>query len=90
MPLRRHADGVAAGRGDTRGWGTALATVLNRELGPSSYRTRVLNNDVYINEGGNNKLTQQPAAMDAVLETIRRLTASRACTAKSSCRQPIR
>jgi hypothetical protein len=37
-----------------------------------AYRTRVLNNDVYFNDGVYLKLTQNPAAMAAVLATIRK------------------
>ena len=50
----------------------AIDAVLARELGPGAYRTRVLNNDIYFNDGVYLKLTQNPAAMEAVLETIRK------------------
>jgi predicted AlkP superfamily pyrophosphatase or phosphodiesterase len=72
VPERMKAEGFDAGRVDTLGLGKAIDTVLNRELGPASYRTRVLNNDVYFNDGVYARLTQHQAAMDAVLETIRK------------------
>jgi hypothetical protein len=46
--------------------------VLARELGPGAYRTRVMGNDVYLNDGIYPKLTQNPAAMEAVIDTIRK------------------
>ena len=48
--------------------GRAIDAVLARELGPGAYRTRVLNNDIYFNDGVYLKLTQNPAAMEAVLD----------------------
>ena len=47
--------------------------MLARELGPGAYRTRVLGNDIYFNDGVYLKLTQNPAAMEAVLDTIRKV-----------------
>ena len=47
-------------------------TCSARELGPGAYRTRVIYNDIYFNDGVYLKLTQNPKAMDAVLETIRK------------------
>ena len=82
VPERMKAEGFDAGRVDTLGLGKAIDTVLNRELGPDSYRTRVLNNDVYFNDGVYARLTQHPAAMDAVLETIRKAERHRACVSE--------
>lgn len=72
VPERMKAEGFDAGRIDTTGLAKSLDGVLARELGPGSYRTRVIYNDVYFNDGIYQKLTQNPAAMNAVLETIRR------------------
>lgn len=72
IPERLKADGFDAGRIDTVGMGRAIDAVLARELGPGAYRTRVLNNDVYLNDGVYLKLTQNAAAMEAVLSTIRK------------------
>ena len=72
IPERLKAEGFDAGRIDTVGIGRAIDTVLARELGPGSYRTRVINNDVYFNDGVYAKLTENRAAMEAVLSTIRK------------------
>jgi len=45
--------------------------VLARELGPDTYRTRVIYNDIYFNEGVYFKLTQNPKAMAAVIAAVR-------------------
>ena len=72
VPERLKAEGFDAGRIDTPAMGRAIDTVLARELGAGAYRTRVLNNDVYFNDGVYLKLTQNPAAMQAVLDAIRK------------------
>jgi len=72
IPERLKAEGFDAGRIDTAGMGRAIDAVLAREIGPGAYRTRVLNNDVYFNDGVYLKLTQNPVAMEAVLATIRK------------------
>jgi predicted AlkP superfamily pyrophosphatase or phosphodiesterase len=72
VPERMRAAGFDAGRVDTVGLGKAIDGVLARELGPAAYRTRVLANDVYFNDGVYAKLAQHPGAMDAVLNTIRK------------------
>ncbi len=72
IPERLKAQGFDAGRIDTAGIGRAIDAVLAKELGPGTYRTRVLANDVYFNDGVYFKLTQNPAAMEAVLATIRK------------------
>jgi len=46
--------------------------VLTRELGAGAYRTRVIYNDIYFNEGIYSKLLQNPQAMQAVLDTVRK------------------
>jgi predicted AlkP superfamily pyrophosphatase or phosphodiesterase len=73
IPEAMKAEGFDAGRIDNAAMGKAIDTVLARELGPGSYRTRVLGNDVYLNDGIYLKLTQNPAAMAAVLDTIRKV-----------------
>ena len=72
IPERLKAEGFDAGRVDTLGLGRAIDAVLGREIGPGAYRTRVVNNDIYFNDGVYLKLTQNPAAMEAVLTTIRK------------------
>lgn len=72
VPERVIAQGFDAGRINTGAVGRAIDTVLARELGPASYRTRVIYNDIYFNEGVYVKLTQNATAMAAVLETIRK------------------
>ena len=52
--------------------GRAIDEVLARELGGGTYRTRVIYNDIYFNEGVYLKLTQNAKAMDAVLDAIRK------------------
>jgi predicted AlkP superfamily pyrophosphatase or phosphodiesterase len=72
IPERLKADGFDAGRIDTVALGRAIDAVLAREVGPGAYRTRVLNSDIYFNDGVYLKLTQNPVAMEAVLATIRK------------------
>jgi predicted AlkP superfamily pyrophosphatase or phosphodiesterase len=72
VPERIKEQGFDAGRIDTTAVGRAIDAVLVRELGPGSYRTRVIYNDIYFNEGVYAKLQQNATAMEAVLETIRK------------------
>ncbi|MBY0493090.1 MAG: alkaline phosphatase family protein [Cyanobacteria bacterium] len=72
VPEAMKADGFDAGRVAAAAMGQAVDAVLARELGPGSYRTRVLGNDVYLNDGIYAKLLQNPAAMEAVLGAVRR------------------
>lgn len=72
VPERVKALGFEAGRISTAAVGRALDEVLVRELGPGPYRTRVIYNDIYFNEGVYLKLTQNAKAMEAVLNTVRR------------------
>ncbi|HEX8028393.1 MAG TPA: alkaline phosphatase family protein [Vicinamibacterales bacterium] len=72
VPERIKAQGFDAGRIDTAAVGRAIDVVLARELGAATYRTRVIYNDVYFNEGVYLKLTQNPKAMESVLDTIRK------------------
>lgn len=71
VPERVKAQGLDAGRVATVAIGRAIDEVLARELGPGAYRTRVIYNDVYFNEGVYFKLTQNPKAMEAVLSAVR-------------------
>ena len=41
-------------------------------MGPGTYRTRVIYNDIYFNDGVYLKLTQNAKAMEAVLDVIRK------------------
>jgi len=72
IPEAMKAEGFDAGRIDNAGTAKAIDAVLTRELGPGTYRTRVLGNDVYLNEGIYLKLTQNPKAMEAVLDAVRK------------------
>ena len=74
VPERIKAQGFDAGRINTVEVGRRIDEVLVRELGDGPYRTRVIYNDIYFNEGVYLKLTQNPKAMDAVLESIRKTT----------------
>ena len=73
VPEAMRAQGFDAGRIENAAMGKAIDGVLARELGPGSYRTRVLGNDVYLNDGIYLKLTQNPTAMEAVLDTVRKV-----------------
>ena len=72
VPERVKAQGFDAGRINTSAVGKAIDSVLARELGPGTYNTRVIYNDIYFNEGVYAKLAQNAKAMDAVLETVRK------------------
>lgn len=71
VPERVKNQGFDAGRISTTAMQKAIDTVLSAELGPGQYRTRVIYNDIYFNEGVYLKLTQNPKAMEAVLSTLR-------------------
>jgi predicted AlkP superfamily pyrophosphatase or phosphodiesterase len=73
VPERVKAQGFDAGRISTVALGRAIDEVLVRELGGGPYRTRVIYNDVYFNEGVYLRLKQNAAAMDAVLSTLRKV-----------------
>jgi hypothetical protein len=73
VPERVKAQGFDAGRISTTAMSRAIDEVLARELGGGPYRTRVIYNDIYFNEGVYLKLTQNARAMDAVIETIRKI-----------------
>ncbi len=72
VPERMKAQGFDAGRIITSAVGRAIDEVLVRELGGGPYRTRVVGNEIYFNDGIYLKLTQAPKAMDAVLDTVRK------------------
>ena len=73
VPERVKAQGFDAGRISTAAMGRTIDEVLARELGGGPYRTRVIYNDVYFNDGVYLRLTQNPKAMEAVLSTIRKI-----------------
>ena len=73
IPEAMKAAGFDAGRIENAAMGKMIDAVLARELGPGSYRTRVMGNDVYLNDGIYLKLTQNATAMAAVLDTIRKV-----------------
>ena len=72
VPERMKAQGFDAGRIITSAVGRAIDEVLVRELGGGPYRTRAVGNDIYFNDGVYLKLTQNPKAMAAVLDTVRK------------------
>jgi predicted AlkP superfamily pyrophosphatase or phosphodiesterase len=72
VPERIKEQGFDAGRIDTAAIGKAIDTILARELGGGPYRTRVIYNDVYFNDGVYLKLQQNATAMAAVLDVIRK------------------
>lgn len=72
VPERVKAMGFDAGRINTVAIGTAIDSVLARELGPGPYNTRVIYNDIYFNDGVYVKLVQNAKAMDAVLDVVRK------------------
>ncbi len=72
VPERLKAQGFDAGRINTVVVGRAIDDVLVREVGGGPYRTRVIYNDIYFNEGVYLKLSQNPKAMEAVLEAVRK------------------
>jgi predicted AlkP superfamily pyrophosphatase or phosphodiesterase len=70
VPERVKAQGFDAGRISTVTIGRQIDEVLVRELGPGTYRTRVIYNDIYFNDGIYLKLTQNAKAMEAVIAVI--------------------
>jgi predicted AlkP superfamily pyrophosphatase or phosphodiesterase len=72
VPERMKAQGFDAGRVNTAAIGRAIDEILQRELGPGTYRTRVQYNDIYFDNGVYDRLTQNAGAMSAVLDVIRR------------------
>jgi predicted AlkP superfamily pyrophosphatase or phosphodiesterase len=73
VPERVKAQGFDAGRISTVAMGRTIDDVLAQELGGGPYRTRVIYNDVYFNDGVYLKLTQNAKAMEAVLSAIRKI-----------------
>lgn len=72
VPERMRAQGFDAGRVNTAAIGRAIDEILQRDLGPGTYRTRVQYNDIYFDNGVYDRLSQHPTAMAAVLDAIRR------------------
>ena len=52
--------------------GRSIDEVLARELGGGPYRTRVIYTEIYFNEGVYARLLQNPKAMEAVLDVVRK------------------
>lgn len=71
VPERIKAQGFDAGRISTAAIGKTIDTILARELGGGPYSTRVIYNDIYFNDGVYLKLSQNPKAMNAILEAVR-------------------
>jgi predicted AlkP superfamily pyrophosphatase or phosphodiesterase len=72
VPERVKAAGFESGRIGTVAVGRIIDDVLQKEIGGGPYRTRVIYNDIYFNEGVYAKLKDNPKAMQAVLDAIRR------------------
>jgi predicted AlkP superfamily pyrophosphatase or phosphodiesterase len=72
VPERLKGAGFESGRIGTTAVGRILDDVLQKEIGGGPYRTRVIYNDIYFNEGVYAKLKDNPKAMQAVLDAIRR------------------
>jgi predicted AlkP superfamily pyrophosphatase or phosphodiesterase len=72
VPERIKAQGFDAGRIGTVAIGRTIDEVLARELGGGPYRTRVIYNDIYFNEGVYLRLKENAKAMEAVLDVIRK------------------
>ena len=72
VPERVKAQGFDAGRINTSAVGKAIDSVLARELGPGTYQTRVIYNDIYFNEGVYVKLGGNAKAMAAVIDVVRK------------------
>jgi predicted AlkP superfamily pyrophosphatase or phosphodiesterase len=70
VPEQVQAAGLDAGRLNTQKIGLDVDAVLQRELGPGSYRTRVVFSEVFFNEGVYDRLLNNPKAMNAVIQTI--------------------
>lgn len=66
------AQGLDAGRIDTAALARSVDAVLLRELGGGPYRTRLIYNDIYFNDGVYAQLLERRPAMNAVLEAIRK------------------
>jgi len=73
VPERVKALGFDAGRINTVAMGRAIDEVLLRELGPGTYRTRVIYNDIYFNDGVYARLKQSATAMQAVIDAVRKV-----------------
>ena len=71
VPERIKARGFDAGRINTVAVGRSIDEVLARELGGGPYRTRVIYNDIYFNEGVYLRLGENARAMEAVLDVVR-------------------
>lgn len=72
VPERVAALGFDAGRINTVTVGRQIDEVLVRDLGPGTYRTRVIYNDIYFNDGVYLELTRNAKAMEAVLDAVRK------------------
>lgn len=72
VPERMRAQGFDAGRVNTAAIGRAIDEILQRELGPAKYRTRVQYNDIFFDLGVYDKLSQNASAMAMVLDVIRK------------------
>jgi arylsulfatase A-like enzyme len=72
VPEQLKARGFDAGRISAAGLSKQIDEVLNRTIGPGTRRARVINTDIYFTEGVYPQLVQNPPAMEAVLEAVRK------------------
>jgi predicted AlkP superfamily pyrophosphatase or phosphodiesterase len=73
VPEQIAAQGFDAGRISALALGRAIDELLGKTIGPGPpRRTRVINTDIYFTEGVYPQLVQNPSAMEAVLDVIRR------------------
>jgi predicted AlkP superfamily pyrophosphatase or phosphodiesterase len=72
VPEQLTARGFDAGRISASGLAGEIDGVLSRTIGAGARRARVINTDIYFTEGVYAQLAQNPAAMEAVLDVIRK------------------
>ena len=72
IPEQLKAQGFDAGRISLTALSRAIDEVLEKTIGPGTRRARAINTDIYFTEGVYQQLVEKPAAMEAVLDVVRR------------------